>query len=632
MGSEPTDARAFEARLAAAREAVVNGVADGRSRLQSMLPESMQAFLTSSSEESQPTLTLWSLFVSCTSGRSCSPHYLSLCMTTKAERAGLTPLSALVIAAARDPKRPGEGILLAPPPLSAAVFRAMSKLARRGELTAPSSLEGSVGFRVGSGGEWVVATCRAGLVASVLTGDDAIVCVARIVYADESTFVALMEDRLSPVAAVAMGRLRVDGSMSLAAASEPLFEQAEAELRATLRADKSTAAAAEAAERERVEREAAQMASRVEAALRRPAPARWLLRHTGTDQQLGALLLVLASATYVGYCALVLRASWPDDAVCNVAYVVSASLWLLGSWALVHASYPEQVQQIFVGAAADAADPSRLRSLSPLRAYATDSSLLVGAWGLGLGAPTFLGGTVSRALAHPDDPVAWAAPPTHTRDDASATSRPPRAAPLTPLALLPQPRKAAPRLVHRSGEPRPDAPRRYVYMVAGVYIFFATSLMVYGALPASLAANSGVGSDRVLQRLGGAALPGFWQTHLSTDLLAGTWCFAIFMVACLAFGAVDFALEPSFLTAFFLATQVPFVAGAVLLATAAYPNALNRSTVWGADAILDDLLARKLVGTSTPTTPPEAEPPTAPATPDHVVSARLAKPRSAELV
>jgi hypothetical protein len=66
------------------------------------------------------------------------------------------------------------------------------------------------------------------------------------------------------------------------------------------------------------------------------------------------------------------------------------------------------------------------------------------------------------------------------------------------------------------------------------------------------------------------------RQHAGTDLLAGSWAFAGFMCACCAFGAADAVLEPSALASLFFASQLPFAAGALLLARASYPGALNR--------------------------------------------------------
>jgi hypothetical protein len=63
-----------------------------------------------------------------------------------------------------------------------------------------------------------------------------------------------------------------------------------------------------------------------------------------------------------------------------------------GSFCLVHAAYPERVLGLATRASDDSADPSRLRALPWRDRYVTSSSLLLGAWGLGVGAPTFLGG------------------------------------------------------------------------------------------------------------------------------------------------------------------------------------------------------------------------------------------------
>jgi hypothetical protein len=103
-----------------------------------------------------------------------------------------------------------------------------------------------------------------------------------------------------------------------------------------------------------------------------------------------------------------------DDAEAAGLYSASAALWLAGSGWLVHASYPERVLNLAAKAAADAeaaagASPtSRLAALPGWAKWFGDSSLLLGAWGLGLGAPTFLAGTAAALRAHPTgDPVPW---------------------------------------------------------------------------------------------------------------------------------------------------------------------------------------------------------------------------------
>ena len=49
----------------------------------------------------------------------------------------------------------------------------------------------------------------------------------------EQVFEALMDEKYSSAAAVATRRLRISGSLSVASASEPLFDAVEAKLRAT---------------------------------------------------------------------------------------------------------------------------------------------------------------------------------------------------------------------------------------------------------------------------------------------------------------------------------------------------------------------------------------------------------------
>ena len=82
---------------------------------------------------------------------------------------------------------------------------------------------------------------------------------------------------------------------------------------------------------------------------------------------------------------------------------------------------------------------------------------------------------------------------------------------------------------------------------------------------------------------------------------AGSWMFAAFMLACAAFGVMDALAEPSALTSLFVVSQVPFAAGAVLLADASSPEGINRASlltkVWGEDAtegVVDELYARGL--------------------------------------
>ena len=84
----------------------------------------------------------------------------------------------------------------------------------------------------------------------------------------------------------------------------------------------------------------------------------------------------------------------------------------------------------------DARDPSRIAAMRGLERYATSSSLLLGAWNLGMGAPTFLAGAVLQTAAHPADDMTLVA---------------------------------------------------YAYDLAGVYLFVATGLLVLGALLQCLA-------------------------------------------------------------------------------------------------------------------------------------------------
>ena len=68
--------------------------------------------------------------------------------------------------------------------------------------------------------------------------------------------------------------------------------------------------------------------------------------------------------------------------------------------------YPENVLALAKKAEADAADGGlRRNTLVPVERYCTDSAVLVGAYGLGIGAPTFLAGAAAAIAAHPGDVV-----------------------------------------------------------------------------------------------------------------------------------------------------------------------------------------------------------------------------------
>lgn len=390
-----------------------------------------------------------------------------------------------------------------------------------------------VAFRVRPAERWVVVAVD-GAGAARVSIDDAGAADARVTYKNEDVFEALMDERYGSAAAVALGRLRVSGDLGAASATEPLFDEAERKLRATRAAD-ADAAARLAARRDAA---AAALEQRLDAAGKRPRLGRLATRFAGTDQQLGAALLALGSVAYVAYCAAVCAASDPADALANDCYLASAVLWLLGAAALIQGSFPERVLALAERAENDAADSTRIDALTPWDRYVADSAILAGAWGLGLGAPTFLAGAAAAVDAHPGE--------------------------IIPL----------------------------LYAIAGAYIVFATFVMVLGALPENLAANGGAGSD-MLRRFVASDSP-----HVANDLLAGSWAFALFMVACLAFGVVDLAVEPSPLTASFAASQVPFAVGALALAKATYPENLNGATLSGASpaSVTDEMILRGHLG------------------------------------
>ena len=152
--------------------------------------------------------------------------------------------------------------------------------------------------------------------------------------------------------AVALGRLRVSGSLAKAEGSTALYESAEKVLRAEL--GSVVVDPAERARAERLRQRAAEQAraERLRRAEVRSPPMRWALRHLGTDAQLGAWGCVLGSALYAWYCEVVVASS---PSLADRLYLASSLLWLAGSASLVHATYPEHVLRIATRAEEEAA-------------------------------------------------------------------------------------------------------------------------------------------------------------------------------------------------------------------------------------------------------------------------------------
>ena len=205
-------------------------------------------------------------------------------------------------------------------------------------LEAPQTLaDRRLAFRVGKDAPWTVvsvdSSCSVAVeIESCLERPAVDACVT---YANEQVFEALMDEKYSSAAAVATRRLRISGSLSVASASEPLFDAVEAKLRAT-RGVAIGGAEASAARRAAAE---AKLDARLSDAAVRPRIERWRARHLGTDQQIASALLVLGGALYVGYCLAALEASDAVDVLPNTLYLASAVLWLLGSGALIQGSY-----------------------------------------------------------------------------------------------------------------------------------------------------------------------------------------------------------------------------------------------------------------------------------------------------
>ena len=205
-------------------------------------------------------------------------------------------------------------------------------------LEAPQTLaDRRLAFRVGKDAPWTLVTVDSSCSVAVEIES----CLERpavdaaVTYANEQVFEALMDEKYSSAAAVATRRLRISGSLSVASASEPLFDAVEVKLRNT-RAVAVGGAEAAAARRAAAE---ATLDARLRDAAARPRFERWRARHVSTDQQIASALLVLGGALYVGYCVAALEASDAVDVLPNTLYLASAVLWLLGSGALIQGSY-----------------------------------------------------------------------------------------------------------------------------------------------------------------------------------------------------------------------------------------------------------------------------------------------------
>ena len=160
-------------------------------------------------------------------------------------------------------------------------------------LEAPQTLaDRRLAFRVGKDAPWTLVTvdssCSVAVeIESRLERPAVDACVT---YANEQVFEALMDEKYSSAAAVATRRLRISGSLSVASASEPLFDAVEAKLRAT-RAVAVGGAEAAAARRAAAE---ATLDARLRDAAARPRFERWRARHVGTDQQVAACVFTRA--------------------------------------------------------------------------------------------------------------------------------------------------------------------------------------------------------------------------------------------------------------------------------------------------------------------------------------------------
>ena len=420
--------------------------------------------------------------------------------------------------------------------LSEAIFDAMAHI--RGTHTDITG-DASIALKVGES-PWCVVVCLDGAVDSCSRSPDLPHgCSATLTFSSEATLSRMMDGSLSDASAVAMRKLKVSGSQKVAAATEVLFDRAEQHIRANARHVASADAAAAA--RQQAEAAAAEVAACIRRANARSFVHRWQLRHCGTEQQLGAWLMVLGSLLFVVDCWIRMDealahppAYGTPDIASPSLYLASAVTWLLGIPLLLVASYPEEVLRLAVEVEQGARATGK-------PAHVTVSSTLVGAWGLFVGSVIFLAGASVEVTHHPPSDV-------------------------TPA----------------------------LYFAAGIYLILATGLLVFGAMPEQLIANDGQGSTMLAQNLGGGSLDALLERFAPNDATAGMWFFTLFLLIDCAYGTIDLAVERTWRAAFFLVGQLPFAAGAWLLTVATYPDALNRALFGWDEALEDEMLARGL--------------------------------------
>jgi putative sterol carrier protein len=151
-------------------------------------------------------------------------------------------------------------------------------------LEAPQTLaDRRLAFRVGKDAPWtiVIVDSSCSVAVEIESCLERPAVDAAVTYANEQVFEALMDEKYSSAAAVATRRLRISGSLSVASASEPLFDAVEVKLRNTraVAVGGAEAAAARSAAAE------ATLDARLRDAAARPPFERWRARHVGTDQQ-----------------------------------------------------------------------------------------------------------------------------------------------------------------------------------------------------------------------------------------------------------------------------------------------------------------------------------------------------------
>lgn len=268
-----------------------------------------------------------------------------------------------------------------------------------------------------------------------------------------------------------------------------------------------------------------------------PFSRKFWIRHVGTDALVGSWLFLLSSVLYVYYAVvLVERALYGDKSRAYIwaAWVnaVSALGFLVGCFFFIKHSYPET----------NALSTSRAlrmntRRVNCVERYFTANELLLAMWCFELAfLPYLVLGCFYLATGNYVGGAVWVAGPACV------------------MSLL--------------------------------------SIWLVSAFPSSIQQNHGRGSSYFydafwrklccLRRDGTSNRALFWQTHLGTDELAGTWVFGVGGVCSVVLASLFLYEEPDeFMARLSFLCSVPFGVGSLLFVRHAYPDRANSSVCCG---------------------------------------------------